>query len=746
MCRRKATIHVVGLMLMMTVMGDAAAQCTAQVSTGMSGEAVTVQASATPTSDGRAGRITLYVDDQAEASPPCFTGTGETCEHQFNVWTGCRTDGGHTIRIVADCTGGSDEATTGFSLSGAPFVQITNDGMNAEGDVGGLINYDFRRGTGTLSFTLETPYGSDGFNPVIMQQAGSFTWNHGTACWPADSYQMTARITRCSGEVTIDEPELVVPPHKPTIQLGLLDNDKTKAIVNWTFPQTKDFLRKVTVVREPAGTTEWQSGSTATSPGEAVINLPACTWGSDYLIARALACDDFAAGFAESAPLSLPKCETNSCPTKPANSVGKPVHIVSGNMRLTDSDPLPGGFVAPLQRTYDSRRTMGAFGNGWTSIFDAQLVANGEPDDVDLIDVYTEKGERFLFVREAGIYRQIRPVPVGAPGSLVQDAAGDFLHREAGSGLIRVFRGGKLMALREAGTSREVVIAYDANGRPLTVTDTRGSWSWTIATDGTTGRVTSISVDGHPEMVWTYTIDGGGSLTAVHTAGAVWRTYTYGSGGLETARDGGGHLIESHVYDATGQALTSSGGNGEITNIAYDLPGREPGEWRTLVTYASGRTTDFYSRSIAGQMRTVQIDGSCDCGSEDSVYAYDASGRVVREQDAAGYVLERQYTGDRLTAETMHLRPGSCDPATDPQYCRLTPATLASAALVATGATRTVAYEYSDPLWPDRITQATTESVFQAGSLRRETFTHDAASGTVLAHSVTGWTDSPVRE
>ncbi|MGZ8708935.1 MAG: hypothetical protein ACXW28_01820 [Thermoanaerobaculia bacterium] len=58
------------------------------------------------------------------------------------------------------------------------------------------------------------------------------------------------------------------------------------------------------------------------------------------------------------------------------------------------------------------------------------------------------------------------------------------------------------------------------------------------------------------------------------------------------------------------------------------------------MTYAGGRTTDFYSRHIAGQMRTVQIDGSCDCGSEDGVYAWDAAGHFVREQDALGYVRE----------------------------------------------------------------------------------------------------------
>jgi YD repeat-containing protein len=286
----------------------------------------------------------------------------------------------------------------------------------------------------------------------------------------------------------------------------------------------------------------------------------------------------------------------------------------------------------------------------------------------------------------------------------------------------------------------------------VTVTDSRGSWAWTITTDATTGRITSIAVDGHPELQWSYAIDGNGLLTSVSTPTGVWRTYTYTffyspqNARLATARDGAGHLIESHVYAESGQALTSSGDAEEITNIAYDLAGREPGEWRTHVTYASGRTTDFYSRHLAGKMRTVQIDGSCDCGSEDGVFVYDAAGHLVREQDALGSIHQRQYIADRLVAETRHLRPASCDPATDAQRCRLTPATLGTAVLIATDASRTVSFEYADPNFPDRITRTTTASVSNPSGVRQETFTYDVISGVMTSQSITGWTESPVRQ
>ncbi len=741
---------VIGLFVLLVHAPSAAAQCAAQVSLSTAGEMVTIHATGTASPPSLHVReILFYLNGQLIGSPPCLGG-GTTCTHTWYVGTGCLRDGSYTVKAVADCGGTSGEATTGFTLAAPPVVQITNDGVDIEGDTGGLIVYDFKRGRGNVTWRIKTPNGESLSSPVNSDLAGSYPWGALTSCWPAGSYEVTARVARCSGEEATAESAIVVPPHTPTVGLSLLPGDNTRALLTWNFPQTShDAQRKLGVVLEPSGTLVYQNGLFVARTGQDVIHVPACTFGSEYLRAWARACNDEETGLAEAGPMMLPKCETKSCPVgQPPNSVGDPVHVTSANMRLTDGDPIPGGLVGPLRRTYDSRRTVGTFGRGWTSIFDARLVANGMRDVFDRVDVFTENAERFLFVREAGSYRQIWPVPDRARGSLVLEPSGDILHREAGSSMVRVFRGGKLVALRNAGTGHEVAIAYDANGRPTTVADSWGSWSWTVATNGTTGRITSIAVVGHPELQWTYAIDGNGYLTGVSTPAGTWRTYTYSSGRMQTARDGAGHLIESHVYDGAGQALTSSGNNGEITNIAYDLPGREPGEWRTRVTYAGGRTTDFYSRHIAGQMRTVQIDGSCDCGSEDGVYAYDAAGHVFREQDALGYVRERQYVQDRLTGETTHLRPESCDPETDLDRCRLTPATLASDALIliATDATRTVSYEYADANWPDRVTRTTTESVLQPGGVRQETFTYDALSGFMTSQSVTGWTDSPARQ
>ncbi|MGZ5446086.1 MAG: hypothetical protein ACXW5U_30220, partial [Thermoanaerobaculia bacterium] len=347
---------VIGLFVVLMCAPGVAALCAAQVSLSTDGDILTIHGTGIPTPNSRVSEIVFYLNGQHIGSPLCLTPTGQTCAKDWRVGTGCMRDGSYAIRVVASCSGGpSGEANTGFTLAAPLVVQIANDGVDIEGRTGGLIIYDFKRGRGDVTWRIETPYGESVGSPLFSDQAGSHEWGLlSTSCWPAGSYEVTARAARCGGEEATAESAIIVPPHTPTVGLSLLPNDNTKARLEWNFPQTSDdFQRDVEVVLEPAGTTVHRSSVKRT--GQELINLPACTVGSESLRARAVACGDESA----LAQLMLPKCETNSCPGQPANSVGAPVHVTSGNMRLTDSDPLPGGLVAPLQRTYDSRRTVG---------------------------------------------------------------------------------------------------------------------------------------------------------------------------------------------------------------------------------------------------------------------------------------------------------------------------------------------------------------------------------------------------
>ncbi len=748
--RRTLCRLVIGAIVVSLYAAGAFAQCSATVSAsvGDGGRAISFTATGvvSDTQSNWVKDIEVYIDGVYHNKSWCED-PAPNCTYSDTSVSNCRASGPHTVTAVVRCFNGSDSKSTTVTISPDAALSVTNNGSTEDGTFSGLFVYDLGRAdSGVLEWWWTAPDGSPYYYKRHLP-TDDHTWTVFTACWPEGSYPLTARLTTCGGDQVTRETSLNVPSHEPTVTLEPVEGSLSRFLVKWKFPHTGG--RKVRVEWEPDRASIWETGlAPVPIEGEEPIDVGSCVVGSrDQIRAWALACNDMESGYAETeAAVTLPKCGVTCCKEEPATCAGDPVRVTSGNMRMSDRDPLPGAILAPLQRTYDSRRTTGVFGRGWMSAFDAWLKGTGVRSALDRVLVETEGGDRSIFVLENGAYRQVWPVVQSVPGSLVRDGSGDFLYRDGGSNLIRVFRDGKLVALRKAGADDDVTITYDANGRPTTVADSRGTWVWTVTTNTSTGRITSIAVDGLPDLQWTYTSDANGNLTTVSTTAGVWRTYTYNNGGMETARDGSGHLIESHVYDAAGQALTSSGDNGEITNIEYDLPGRAPGEWRSRVTYANGRTTDYYSRYIAGKMRTVQIDGSCDCGTEDGVFVHDAGGRLIREQDALGYIRQRQFTADRLTAETTYLAPRGCDPATDAQRCRLTQEALAATVLDPTSESRTESYEYGDQNWPDRVTRRTTDSILQTGGTKSETFVYDPSSGTAISRSVSGWTANPPLE
>jgi len=268
-------------------------------------------------------------------------------------------------------------------------------------------------------------------------------------------------------------------------------------------------------------------------------------------------------------------------------------------------------------------------------------------------------------------------------------------------------------------------------------------------TSGANGAVSSIAVDGQANLVWNYLYDGSGNLVTVKINGDPWRVYTYGSAGITEARDGGGRLIEGHSYDASGNAISSTAAADDISNIEYNASGaRVPGEMVTRVTYSSGRTTDYFSRFAGGKMRTVEVKGSCACGSDEAVYAYDGKGHVVRQQNASGYIALSTYdvaTGN-LLSQSAPLRPSACDPAAASDHCRLDPDALAAATLFETPVTLTTTFAYADAHWPDKPTDIAMTSV-ASGRQRREARSYHPLTGEVANTGIDGWQpgEEPVR-
>ena len=426
-----------------------------------------------------------------------------------------------------------------------------------------------------------------------------------------------------------------------------------------------------------------------------------------------------------------------------------PVYFADGNVRVTDVDALPSLAGRTLVRTYNSdEQLQGSFGRGWTTLLDRRMMSDS--DGSGWVRSFVTETNEIVTFRGGVSYRQTWPTSRGASGTLVHDVPTDtFSHRAAGSNEIAVFRGsdGRLVALRDVATGREIQIGY-MGPYPQTVTDSWTGTRWNLAFDTQRRRVTAITVEGRPDLVWSYTYDFQGNLTHVTAPGdATWRTYVYVDNRLTASYDPSGNLIEQHDYDANGYGISSTGPGDEVALIEYNLPGTVPHESVTRVTYKTGAVALYALRPAGGSYRPVRITGGCSsCGASDATYVHDAAGRVIREQDAGGRVTVRTYAAGSLASETRALRPAACDPATDPQQCRMTPEALASAVLQPTSATLQTTFGYDDPLWPDRMTSTVTASVLDGTRTRTETVTYDPATGQVLARSVRGWTGSPMAE
>jgi len=165
----------------------------------------------------------------------------------------------------------------------------------------------------------------------------------------------------------------------------------------------------------------------------------------------------------------LPKCEL-SCSMECPDCVGKPVHITSGNMRLSDADPLPAGDLGALNRTYDSRGAAGVFGAGWVSLFDAKATIRGGADNRETVYIVTESGDRYFFARSgaSGPYQQKYPAGARRPTILTYDAPlASFIHRGGSGSLVRRFRAsdGRLSSIRQAIRTRRRSRTTPAAGR-----------------------------------------------------------------------------------------------------------------------------------------------------------------------------------------------------------------------------------------------------------------------------------------
>jgi len=442
----------------------------------------------------------------------------------------------------------------------------------------------------------------------------------------------------------------------------------------------------------------------------------------------------------------LPEAPDNKCHSCP-QCAPNPVRVSSGTMSYAENIPLQSIAGASLSMAYDNRTTTSAaLGVGWGTLFKSWLRTMAEPDGSTTVVIGVDN-ETYIFSNSGGVYLQIWPTSSSLPAVLRYDSASaSYAVREPGSDIETYYRAsdGRVTRRRSVSTGREAAFTYDGSGRPTRIADSWGNVAWNITTNATTGFIDSIAVEG-TSIVWNYLYDASGNLLSINVGTTPWRTYSYGSAGMTEARDGAGNLIESHQYDASGAATNSIGPGGDIASFTYNGAGRVAGETVTTTVSSAGASTNYYSRYVGGEQRTVQVDGVCSgCGTKNGVYGFDDAGHVIREQLARGYVTLQAYDyAGRIVTKSGPYAPSGCDPDNDAYHCRLTPDSILSTNLTSYPITSTTNYIYGDVLWPDRPTAITTDSILQPGGVKTESFVYDSISGIALQHTVTGYTGSP---
>lgn len=223
--------------------------------------------------------------------------------------------------------------------------------------------------------------------------------------------------------------------------------------------------------------------------------------GQKFLAATIRSCGDKSATAIAAAHDNACCCQAT--PTAPP-CVGQPISVSSGNMRMTDSDPLPG---MPLLRTYDSTSSIASerFGSGWRSLFDPILRSTPLNGDT-YVTVETAEAAAYVFRSSGGGFTQVWPQN-GPPAVLAYNGAdGTYTLHEPQHDVDVVARASDGVPLKyhSRSTGRDVIISY-AGSLPTSVADSWGAWSWTLTTDGATGCITAISVDG-TGLTWTYNV------------------------------------------------------------------------------------------------------------------------------------------------------------------------------------------------------------------------------------------------
>lgn len=253
---------------------------------------------------------------------------------------------------------------------------------------------------------------------------------------------------------------------------------------------------------------------------------------------------------------------------------------------------------------------------------------------------------------------------------------------------------------------------YDANGNPLTETDTTGTITFTYNEFGEVLTETD-QLNG----VTTNTYDAQGNpLTTTNALGKT-TSFSYDARGLLlTVTDARGK-VTSFAYDSSGNIITKTDALGHAAQFAYDARSR-----LTAATNALGHTTSLAYDGVGRPAQVIQADGSI------ISYEYDLGGRRTAMVDAKGNRNTFAYDGaNRLTSETDALNQ-----TTGYSYDLMSNLTARTDALG-----RVTNYEYDDF---NRLAKTTYPPAVAGAARLFETLAYDAAGNVIQRTDTAGRT------
>ncbi|MHB8125651.1 MAG: RHS repeat-associated core domain-containing protein [Desulfitobacteriaceae bacterium] len=221
---------------------------------------------------------------------------------------------------------------------------------------------------------------------------------------------------------------------------------------------------------------------------------------------------------------------------------------------------------------------------------------------------------------------------------------------------------GKLLTFKNA-HGQLLSMSYDATGKLVQIMEPVSGQTLTLAYNGQ-GLIGTVSDKANRQVNLTY--DPNNNLSSITDAkGTI--TYTYNlSGFVLTGTDPAGMLVFSDIYDSSGRVIAQKDSNNHITSFAYDEVS-QPGKLVTSVSDRNGNTKSLtfnakYEllsvKDELGNMKQYTYDSNgnrinaTDENGNTTTYTYDDRGNLLTLTDPLGHTTQYTYNANDILLTT----------------------------------------------------------------------------------------------